>query len=159
MTETINLRDWAMTIYRTHGQLTPELVRDAARPEDSPAHAFVFNVPIDQAAEAFYLERAHTLIRSVKVTIVARPEEAPRRVRFFHAVPGEESAYVYEPLDVIRSQPDKLAAARTEAMRRLHDAQTSVEDYDAIAAGSLNAERTARAIKAVKRARQLVEAT
>jgi flavin-binding protein dodecin len=134
--------------------LTPELVREAARPDDSPAHSWVFSVPVEQAAEQYYLDRAHDLIRRVRVTVIARSDGEPRRVRFFHAIPGEEAAYVYEPLDVIRRSPDKLAAARTEAIRRLRDAERSVEDMDIIS----STVATTKAVKAIKRARELVSA-
>lgn len=154
MDEATTLQTWLTEIYEDNGYLTPELVREAARPEDSPAHPWVFNVPLGEAAEQYYLSRAHELIRRVKVTIVAQGDSEPRRVRFFHALPGEEASYVYEPLDVIRQSPDKLAAARTEAGRRLRDAQNSVEDLDAIASTAASA----KAVRAVKRARELVEA-
>ena len=121
-------------IYTTEGKLTPELVRDAARPEDSPAHAWVFNVPETQAAETYYLQRAHELIRYVKVEMVPTDGGTPRRVRFYHAIPGDDDAYVYEPLTVIRQSPTKLDAARTEAMRRLRDAERAVDDLAVISA-------------------------
>lgn len=154
MDEATNLKAWLTSIYETNGYLTPELVKEAARPEDSPAHPWVFNVPEGEAAEAYYLSRAHELIRRVKVTIVAQNTSEPRRVRFFHAIPGEETAYVYEPLSVIQQSPSKLDAARTEAMRRLRDAEHSVEDLDAIASTAA----TAKAVKSVRRARELISA-
>lgn len=154
MDETSTLKSWLESIYTAHGILTPELVREAARPKDSIGHAHVFNVPSGEAAEQYYLTRAHTLIQRVKVTIVAQGGGEPRRVRYYHAVPGEEATFVYEPLNVIQQSPTKLAAARTEAMRRLRDAEHSLEDLDVIASTSA----TAKAVKSVRRARELITA-
>jgi hypothetical protein len=153
MDEATNLKSWLQHIYDEHGYLTPELVKEAARPDDSVGHPHVFNVPVAEAAELHYLERAHELIRRVRVTVVSQSDGAPRRVRFYHALPGEEASYIYESLDVIRQNPSKLDAARTEAGRRLRDAQHALEDLDVIAATT----RTAKAVKAVRRARELVE--
>lgn len=152
MDDATNLKAWLTGIYESNGYLTPELVRDAARPDDSPGHPHVFNVPIGEAAELHYLERAHDLIRRVKVTIVSQSDNAPRRVRFYHAIPGEEASYIYEPLTAIQQSPSKLDAARKEAGRRLRDAEHAVEDLDAIASTA----QTMSAVKAVRRARKLV---
>ena len=43
----MTLKDWTLALYEEHGTLTPEIVKNAARPEDSPAHAYVFN-DVDQ---------------------------------------------------------------------------------------------------------------
>lgn len=154
MDDTTTLKDWLQAIYDENGFLTPELVKEAARPEDSPAHSMIFNVPIGDAAEQFYLDRAHQLIQRVRVTMVSQSDGTPRRVRYFHAIPGEESSFVYESLDVIRASPTKLDAARTQAMRRLRDAEHAIEDLDLIASTI----KTAKAVRAVKRARELVSA-
>ena len=155
MEEISALRAWLTGIYEENdGCLTPELVREAARPEDSVGNPYLFNVEVAEAAEEFYLSRAHDLIRRVKVTVVSQSDGQPRRVRFFHALPGEETSYVYEPLTAIQASPSKLEAARKEAVRRLRDAERSVEDLDAIASTS----SSAQAVKAVKRARKLIAA-
>lgn len=129
----MNLRDWTLRLYEEHGALTPEIVKEAARPEDSPAHAFVFNVPPGEAAEAWYLERAHKLIRTVKVEYRPAPESPPRRVRVWHSVTGDEQARVFESLDVLMARPDKFAEAMKAAQRRVLEAQSAVEDLDVIA--------------------------
>jgi hypothetical protein len=154
------LRQWTETLYKKYGFLSPALVMEAARPEDSPAHAYVFNATPGEAAEQYYLTRAHELIRRVRVQIVGKNEEAPRRVRFFHAVPGgEESQFEYHPLDVLVRQPDKLDLARNEAVRRLRDAERSVEDFDMLASDMQDNERTKKALAKVREARtELAEA-
>ncbi len=129
----MNLRDWTLALYAQHGALTPDIVKEAARPDDSPAHGFVFNVPPAEAAEGYYLERAHRLIQLVRVVYRSVPDEPPRRIRVWHAVTGDEQARVYEPLDVIMQRPDKFAEALTAARRRVLEAQSAVEDLDLIA--------------------------
>lgn len=156
MDETTSLKGWSLAVYRKLGKLTPEIVREEARPEDSPAHQYVFNVKPEDAAEEYYLERAHRLIRAVKVTVVRDDGEAPRRVRFFHAVPGDEDAFVYLTVDDLVRNPDKLAAARTEAVRRLHDAEHAVEDLDALAVDTPTASATKEALRSVRAAQKVL---
>jgi len=112
----------------------PELVLDAARPEDSPLHAFVFDREVSEAAEAYYLQRAHQLVQSIHVTIVSN-DQTPRRVRAYHAIPGEAQPYVFVPVAVLMTDTIKLTAARTEAIRRVASAQDSVDDLDALTQG------------------------
>ena len=145
---------WATGLYDAHGHLTPELVREAARPAASPAHGYVFNVPPGEAAEGYYLERAHKLIRQVKVVYAATPAAPARRLRLFHAVPGDENAYEYLTIDDLVRRPDKLEAAKTEARRRLRTAEEAVEDLDALASGTADRRATARALRNVGSARQ-----
>lgn len=153
------LKRWMLDLYRAEGRLTPELVRDAARPADSPAHPHVFNAPPDEAAEAYYLERAHQLIRRVQVRIVAAADAPPRRVRFFHAIPGDASVYTYVTVDDLIREPDKFAAARTEAVRRLREAEGALADLDLIAETAPTPppapqrQATKRALAAVREAR------
>lgn len=98
----MDLQQQLQAIYDQHGTLTPELVVEAARPDNSPLHAYVFDKPPDQAAEAYYRERAHRLIQRVDVLFTSSNGET-RRVRAFHAVHSTEG-WVYEPLEaVVRS--------------------------------------------------------
>jgi hypothetical protein len=122
----------------------PELVLSAARPEDSPLHAFVFDRTMAEAAEEYYLERAAVLVRSVHVTIIAS-DGTPRRVRAYHAIPAEAQPYVFVPVAVLMTDPLKLGAARTEAIRRVLSAQNSVDDLDALTAGNSYPTKKAKA--------------
>lgn len=130
---TMSVREWMMDLREREGRLTPEVVLEAARPEDSPAHSYIFHVGIAEAAEAHYLDRAHKLIQTVKVTYVERPKEEPRRVRFFHAVTNDEGERIYEPLSVIVQQVDKFNQVKTAALQRLHEAQDSLADLEYVA--------------------------
>lgn len=98
------IREQLQTIYEEHGQLTPALVVEAARPKSSPLHSKVFDVAPAAAAERYYLDRARALIRSVKVTYRDQDTDRPVTVRAFHAVAGPQG-HVYEPLDHVADDP------------------------------------------------------
>lgn len=136
-------------IYDQHGQLTPELVRDAARPDESPLHPYVYDKDPDDAAESYYLDRAHRLIQRFKVRIEV-PGKEPRYVRAYLAVPGEEDAYSYVSHAVLLSQPSQARAAFTEAVRRVTQAQDAVSDLELILeAGGQPTAKPRRASKAL----------
>lgn len=96
------VRDHLQAIYKKHGQLTPELVVKEARSKKHPLHPYVFDREPEEAAEAWYRERAHELIRTVRIKY--GPEDAPRDVRAFHAVRAEDG-FVYEPVEKVAAEP------------------------------------------------------
>lgn len=94
-----SLRDQIQAVYDKHGELTPEILVEEARPKDHPLHDRVFDRPISEAAEAYYRNRAQELIVSVRVVYKEADETSPQRsVRAFHAVQSE-AGYRYEPLE------------------------------------------------------------
>lgn len=77
------VREALLTLADRHGgQLTPELVVEAARPKDSPLHPYI-TWDARAAAEKQRLYEARRLIRSVRVEIVTVPllVKAPMFVR------------------------------------------------------------------------------
>lgn len=150
------LREWMMALREREGELTPENVLKAARPDDSPAHAFVFHIGKEEAAEAYYLDRAHRLIQTVKVTIVSKPKEEPRRVRAFHAVTNDEGKRVYEPLEVIVKSVDKYAQVKAAALQRMRDAQGALADLEFVAQEAPRKATILRARAAIQEASDLV---
>jgi hypothetical protein len=141
------------SLYDRHGELTPEIVRDEARPEDSPLHAHVFDREVGDAAEAYYLDRAHRLIQRCRVLMTTADGSEPRRVRAYFAVPSGKQSYTYEPQRVLISVPSKADAARLEAIRRVEQAQDSVEDLDLLlSSAGAPSPGPKRASKALKRA-------
>ncbi len=54
----MNLRDHFQAIYDQHGQLTPALVVQVARPKDHPLHDRVFDKPTKEAAEMWLIHCA-----------------------------------------------------------------------------------------------------
>lgn len=98
----MTLRDHLEAIYDKHGELTPEIVVEEARPSDHPLHDHVFDVDVEEAAESWYRHRAHRLIQTVTVSYESDGEI--RSVRKFHAVQVER-ATVYEPVEKIAATP------------------------------------------------------
>lgn len=98
-----DLRSLLQEVYDTHGYLTPALVRDVARDPASALHPLVFDKDINEAAEAYYLDRAHQLIRVAKVSFTTASGE-PKSLRAFHSTRTEQG-YVYHPLDQVTSDP------------------------------------------------------
>lgn len=101
----MSLRDCLQAIYDQHGQLTPELVVETARPADHPLHGRVFDRKPREAAEAWYRHRAHELIRSVRVVYrEADDDNGADSVRAWHAVPAT-TGMVYEPAEKVAADP------------------------------------------------------
>lgn len=100
----MSLRDQLQSVYDQNGRLTPALIVDTARPEDHPLHnRFEWN---DKAAgEAYRLEQARRLIRSVRVVYrEADEKEAARTVRAFHSIRDEQGT-AYQPVEEITESP------------------------------------------------------
>ncbi len=154
----MTLYDWTVDLYERHGHLTPEMVREAARPETSPAHSWVFNVGPHEAAEGYYLERAHLLIRSVRVKHEVRDAEEPVRIRVWHHVQRDDGKQVYESYQRLQERPDLLTQARDRAVARLKQAEDAVEELDALAQSRPDSgPASGRALKQVRTARRTLE--
>lgn len=149
----MNYLEMLEAIRMQYGKLTPEVVLEVARPVDSPIHSFVFDKEPGEAAEAYYLSRAHELIQRVRVTVQDNNEEK-RSIRYFLAVPSDSDRYVYEPFSVVVSDQQKLDLVRLEAMRRLRDAESAVNDLDILAAGTPFGGPSKRAKAALRKARK-----
>ncbi|HXH79529.1 hypothetical protein [Nocardioides sp.] len=152
------MRDWLQGLYDAHGYLTPEIVREAARDKKSPGHVAVFGMDAAQAAEAYYLLRAHKLIQSVRIIRVDQPDKEPVTLRAYHAVPGNaERSYVYRSADDLSREPDQLALARNEALRRLRDAERSITSLDLLSPAPAQ-RQTRRALRHVSAAQEALGA-
>ncbi len=131
----MSLRDELQSIYATHGQLTPELVVQAARPEDHPLHSHVFDREPREAAEAWYRHRAHALITSVKVVYKEADENGPERsVRAFHAIQTEEG-FKYEPVERFTSDDfarKLLLTSMEREWKQLFDRYKEFEEFLAL---------------------------
>lgn len=111
----MSLRDELQAIYDQHGRLTPALVLETARPENSPLHEMVFALGAREAAEAWYLERAQELITRVKI-VYAQTPEGPKEVRAWQAVQAE-SGWTYEPAETV-ARSGVLTAILLRDMKR-----------------------------------------
>lgn len=105
----MSLRDHLQAIYDQHGYLTPKLVVDVARLKTHPLHGVVFSLDKNDAAEAWYLHRAHELIQSVRVVYREATDEDPAlKVRQWHAVRTEQGT-TYKP--AVEVAQDEFATA------------------------------------------------
>lgn len=101
-------------IYEAHGQLTPQLLVDAARPADHPLHDR-FEWDNSVAGEKYREEQARSLIRTVRVVEVQGDTEITS-VRAFHSVPGPQGPS-YVPLAEVVKDPIKAAIVLRTAER------------------------------------------
>jgi len=77
-----DLRTQLTGIYQAHGELTPQIVVDEARPEGSPLHSrFDWNDQI--AGEKYRLVQAQQLIRAVRIEYIARGSDEKKFIRAF----------------------------------------------------------------------------
>jgi hypothetical protein len=90
-----DLRTELSLLMEAHGRLTPQLLVDAARPDDSPLHNR-FEWDDEVAGEKYRLDQAREIIRSVKVVYRdATTEERARSYRMYSSIRTEEGrAYV-----------------------------------------------------------------
>jgi hypothetical protein len=79
------------------GELTPRAVVEAARDQSSPLHAHIFHVPVEEAAERYYLDRASRLIRKYRI-IYRSPGGESGRVRAYVSTMSETGP-VYRPTE------------------------------------------------------------
>jgi hypothetical protein len=100
----MSLRDELQRIYDQHGELTPELVVDTARPKSHPLHSHL-EWSDRVAGEAWRRHQAAELIRSVKVTYrEATESEDAASVRMYHAVRGP-NGHAYKSTDDVVADP------------------------------------------------------
>lgn len=110
----MSLQSSLMDIYREHGELTPVLVVDAARPNDSPLHDR-FEWDDHAAGEAYRLVQARALIRSVKITYGDDEDRPSRKVPAWSSVAYETNQRVrsYQPTEeMMRNDKGRLILLR-----------------------------------------------
>lgn len=109
----MSLREQLQDIYEENGRLTPALVVETARPADHPLHhRFEWDDAI--AGEAWRLDQAQRLIRSVKIVRV-RPDSTHATARAFLSV-QDSSGFAYSPTEEVLADPllAKMALADME---------------------------------------------
>lgn len=114
----MNLRDELLAVREQHGVLTPAILREAARPKDHPLHSRVYDKAPAEAAEAYYLQRAHDLIVSVRIKLPSGDLAEGRDVRAFQAVRGTDAnTFVYDPSEEVAADPLRRAIVLREMER------------------------------------------
>lgn len=98
-------REVLTSLVEEYGELTPELVVDAARPADSPIHS-QFEWDDSIAAEAHRRDQARRLIRKVKIVYGTDPEGRDKTVRAFVSTrgPGDRKP-AYRPTEEVLQDP------------------------------------------------------
>jgi hypothetical protein len=116
-----------LTRIRAASPLTAQGVVDAARPTDAPLHpAFEWDNIV--AAEAFRLEQARSLIRSIEVVQAATPEHPREVYPVYVHVPAHETHKpgTYVPSAVLVHNIDEAQRALREALYNVEGAQRLV---------------------------------
>ncbi len=111
-------------INQEHGEITPPLVVDEARPDDSPIHE-IFEWDDYVAAEHHREHQARKLIRSIEVV---KPEGNTEPV-FIHI----HSEQAYLPTKTVVNDVELFAEAKRSAERRLDEASASLRQLKYIA--------------------------
>ena len=134
------------------GRVTAESVKEAARPEGAPLHPAVFDLPPNEAAEAYYSRKAGDVIRAIVMTDPAAPGEFER---VYVHVPSPEGG-AFERARVLVTQPDRWRLAYAEVVRDVVEARDALRRLDRIASESQTPPkempRVHRASKAMDRA-------
>lgn len=96
----MNLRDQLLAIRDQHGELHPQLVVDAAQPDDHPLHAR-FEWDDALAGPKYRLIQAHRLLRVARLPLsYAEHPTGPSSLRAFVAVPrGSNPQPDYQPTE------------------------------------------------------------
>lgn len=124
----MSLRDELQAIYDQHGELTPELVVETARPRSHPLHGSVFDRPVREAAEAYYRDRAHGLIQKVRIVYRDPEDDEPRSVRAWQAVQRPEG-YRYEPAEKVAMDPEAREIVLRDMAREWRTLKARYEDF------------------------------
>lgn len=126
----MSLRDQLQAIYDKHQTLTPQLVVQEARDKAHPLHDRVFDRPVKEAAEAYYLTRAHELIQSVRI-VYKEPDDSGvgKSVRKWHAV-RSENGHVYEPAEKVINDPFLAKLVMADMRREWAALKRRYDDFE-----------------------------
>lgn len=97
-----DLRTELTGVYQTHGELTPQIVVDEARPIDAPLH-HRFEWDDAAGAEQYRLIQAARLIRSVRIEYTTPNSDEKKFIRAFSSLheSGEPERQGYAPTEEI----------------------------------------------------------
>ena len=99
-----DLKSHLLAIREQYGELSPQPVVDEARNPQHPLHSrFEWDNAI--AGEAYRLQQARELIRSVRIVYKEADENGPEQsARAFVSI-ANENKFVYEPVDEVAQSP------------------------------------------------------
>lgn len=99
------LREELQALYEVHGDLTPAMVVEAARPEDHPLHGR-FEWDNGRAGSKYRLFQAQQLIRSVRIRVI--DEDDPSRnydIRAYQMVRKSDGSRAYQSTTEVVQDP------------------------------------------------------
>lgn len=116
-----DLRSVLTAHYRKHGDLTPEIVVDEARPKGAPLHdRFEWDNKI--AGEKYRLVQAQQLIRSVQIEFIDTRSGERKFVRGFHSRrEAGQAANGYQPTEEIVQDDVSLRLLLKQCEREIAD--------------------------------------
>lgn len=130
-----------------NGDLTPDIVLDAARPESSPLHKH-FEWDDSVAAEAWRKDQARTLIQSYKLHIV--DERGERTVRYYTNVVIQDAHAYRRTEDIVRI--DALREQRRlSIIRDLNRIRTELVTFDSFASATEAVDTAIAALQPVQK--------
>ena len=127
----MNMREALQAVYDHNGRLTPALVVEEARDPASPLHGHIFNLDETQAAERYYLDRAHRLIQSFKIKHVKDSGEQ-LEIRQWVAVSSPEISY--KPATEVIGDPITRQLALRDMRRQWNDLKSRYDTFEEFAA-------------------------
>lgn len=105
-------------IEKQHGEVTPKLVLDDARDENSILHS-CFEWRDSVAAELYREKQAGDLIRNIKVVVQPAESTEPKQIRAFVSVVDDEKKRRYVNLEKSLSEQKYRDQALTDAFNSL----------------------------------------
>lgn len=117
-----DLRSLLTDSYQRHGELTPQIVVDEARPKTAPLHNR-FEWDDEIAGEAYRRVQAAELIRSVRITFSDNKTGERKSVRGFHSLhqAGDKDRGGYAPTEEIVQDELALKLLLRELKREIGD--------------------------------------
>lgn len=146
-------------INNKHGLLTGQLVVDESRPDEAPLHGcFEWNDEV--AGELYRVDQARKIIKGVQVITEEHPE--PQAV-YVHVPKDDIAEAAYHPVEVVVARPDMYAAALSQLVGKMKQAQEAVTLLKKAAEQSTDIEpermaRIAMAVQALATASAAVQA-
>lgn len=99
------LREELQALYEAHGDLTPSMVVEAARPEDHPLHGR-FEWDDEKAGDKFRLHQARQLIRSVRIRVIVEDDPSQNYdVRAYQMVRRSDGTHSYQSTAEVVQDP------------------------------------------------------
>lgn len=139
----------ALQALERSGKLTPEQVVDAARDEASPLHVY-FEWRDDKAADAYRIEQARSLIRSVTVRVETTDDRLISTPVYVRDPARREDEQGYVALASIKDDPASARAALMFELTRIEGLFERAENIATVCGLADQVQRLARRTGALR---------